>query len=78
MWKVSITINGEQVEINAVRVFPSRNPATNRHNVNFILSGSKKGVRLFCQDREDAATLAKKVREGEITDLTDYPAEWNL
>ena len=75
MREVSVMINGEIVKINMVRVFNARNPWTDRHSVNFILSGSKKGVRLFCQDSEEAKTLVKKIREGKITDLTDYPAE---
>lgn len=75
MREVSVMINGKIVKINMVRVFYARNPKTDRYSVNFILSGNQNGVRLFCQDSEEAKTLVKKIREGKITDLTDYPAE---
>lgn len=76
--EVIVMINGETLKINALRVFHSRNPKTNRYNVNFMEAGSKKCVRLFCQDGDEAETLAHQICEGKITDLTGYPAKWNL
>lgn len=76
MREVSVVINGEIIKINAVLVFHYMN-LTDRHFVGFREAGSGKCVRLCCRDREDAETLAKKIREGTMADLTDYQAEWN-
>ena len=76
--KVCVTINDENLEINATRVFYGRNPVTNLCSVNFMDVDSKKWIRLFWMGQEEADLLVKKIREGEITDLTGYQAKWNL
>lgn len=76
--KVCVTINDENLEINATLVFCGRNPVTNLCSVNFMDVDSKKWIRLFWMEQEEADLLVKKIREGEITDLTGYQAKWNL
>lgn len=78
MRKVIVMINGENLEINAIRVFYGKNPVTNRCSVNFLDADSGKWIRLFWLEQEEANMLVQKIREGKITDLTDYQAEWNL
>jgi len=76
--KVTVMLEGEKVEINAVRVFYARNPMTHQYHVNFMEVGSEKWVRLYCKDEEEARWLKEKICEGEITDLTGYSAEWSV
>ncbi|MDE6924091.1 MAG: hypothetical protein K2P59_02360 [Acetatifactor sp.] len=80
MPEVSVKVNGENVKMHVERLFHSRNPVTKKHHVNFKEAGSKRGVCLHCRDEEEAEALVRGIREGEITDLTDYHAEfhsWN-
>ena len=78
MQELIVIIDGEAVKINAIRVFRWRNPKTNRHGVAFMEAGTEKWVRMFCRNEEEADTLTEKICEGKVTDLTVYPAEWNL
>ena len=34
------------------------------------------GMRLFWLEQEEADILVQKIQNGEITDLTEYHAEW--
>lgn len=77
MPEVSVKVNGETVKMHVERLFRSRNPVTKKHYVNFKEAGSKRGVRLLCRDEEEAEALVRGIREGEITDLTGYNAEYN-
>lgn len=77
MPKVIVLLDGNRRTVQASLVFPSRNPATGAHNVNFRYThaGRRRYVQLFCQSREEAETLSAAIREGRVTDLTAYPAE---
>lgn len=75
--KVTVAIDGVNLEINAIRVFYGRNPNTNQCGVNFLDVDSEKWVRLFWLDQEEAALLVQEIREGKITDLTGYQAKWH-
>lgn len=77
MPKVTVLLDGNRRTVQASLVFPSQNPATGAHNVNFRYThaGRRRYVQLFCQSREEAETLSAAIREGRVTDLTAYPAE---
>ncbi len=74
--KVIVTINGENLEINATRVFRGMNPTTGRCSVAIMDADSEKWLWLFWLEQEEADILVQKIRNGEITDLTGYHAEW--
>lgn len=44
------------------------------HFVSFMDVDTEKWVRLICQDQEEAEKLTQKILEGNIADLTTYPA----
>ena len=76
--RVTVMIDGRKEEISASRVFYGKNPRTQQCNINIMEAGSEKWLRLtHCKDEEEARSLTEKVRGGEVTDLTVYPAEWN-
>ena len=77
MPKVTVLLDGNRRTVQASLVFPSRNPATGAHNVNFRYAhaGRRRYVQLFCQSREEAEALSTAIREGRVIDLTAYPAE---
>ena len=76
--RVTVMIDGRKEEISASRVFYGKNPRTQQCNINIMEAGSEKWLRLTpCKDEEEARSLTEKVRGGEVTDLTVYPAEWN-
>ena len=77
MKEVDVKLDGQVVQLKIRRAFHSRNPLTSRYYVNLMEAGHERGIRLCCRGREDAEMLTKKIREGKITDLTGYPAEWN-
>ncbi len=76
--EVRVKIDEEIMDVRVSRVFCSRNPRGVQYNVNLMLAGSNKGIRLYCKTEEDAKLLVQRIREGQITDLTDYPAKWNF
>ena len=78
MQEVIVLIHGERMRLQAVRAFHWKTPKTDRYGVGFMAADREKWVRLSCPDGQEAAkTLAQKIRDGTITDLTAYPAEWN-
>lgn len=76
MYELTVKVNEKIVKVNVIRVFRSQNPFTNQYNVNLMLEKSRKGVWLFFENQEEADTLVQKIRDGEITDLTEYKAMW--
>ena len=74
--KVIVTIDGGNLEINAIRVFRGMNPTTGRCSVIMMDADSEKWLWLFWLEQEEAGILVQKIQEGEITDLTGYHAEW--
>ncbi|MDE7200828.1 MAG: hypothetical protein K2O91_02750 [Lachnospiraceae bacterium] len=81
MQKVTIKIDGSEQEVNVLRVFHGRNPATQRYGVYLTYTnkiGKQRHVRLFCEEEYlegPARELAQNIREGKITDLTGYLTE---
>lgn len=75
--KVRVKTSEETINVKVIKVFCSKNPITLQNNVNLILADSKKGIRLYCETDEDAKSLVGRIREGKVSDLTDYPAKWN-
>ena len=77
MPKVTVLLVVNRRTVQASLVFPSRNPATGPHTVNFRYAhaGRRRYVQLFCQSREEAEARSAAIREGRVTDLTAYPAE---
>ncbi|EAC9051227.1 hypothetical protein KW11_02955 [Listeria monocytogenes] len=73
MQEVTIKLNEELKTINVSLVFASKNPQTNQTNVNLSYSekDEQKWLRLFCAE-EDIETLIPGIREGKITDLSQY------
>lgn len=80
MGELIVKIEGSIEKIKATSIFNSRNPKTKRHNVNLYDTEEKwqKWVQLFCENEEEARTLAEDIREGKISDLTGYLAERRL
>lgn len=80
MREVILMISGNTIKINMSRVFCGKNPRTEKYSVYIMDDDNEKEVRLFCKDQynhEEAAALVQKIRDGKITDLTGYLAEWN-
>lgn len=77
MPEVTLLLDGNRRTVQAELIFPSRNPATGAHNVNFRYThaGRRRYVQIFCASREEAETLAAALREGRVTDLTACRAE---
>lgn len=75
--KVCVKIGEDIINTKVTMVFRSVNPRTLQNNVNLMREGSIKGIRLYCGNEEEAKALVGKILEGMVTDLTDYPAEWN-
>lgn len=77
--KVIVMIGGKKEELNAVRVFYGKNPMTHLCNINLMEAGSEKWVQIeTCTDATEARQITEKINGSEITDLTSYPAEWNI
>lgn len=73
MQEVTIKLNEELKTINVSLVFASKNPQTNQTNVNLSYSekDEQKWLQLFCAE-EEIETLIPGIREGKITDLSQY------
>ncbi|OFF82308.1 hypothetical protein BJM33_09930 [Listeria monocytogenes] len=73
MQEVTIKLNEELKTINVSLVFASKNPQTNQTNVNLSYSekDEQKWLQLFCAE-EEIETLFPGIREGKITDLSQY------
>lgn len=83
MQEIIIKIGGITEKINPSMVFHSRNPMTGRFGVNiyYTQDETEKWIQLFCQEEsteEPAKTLSTNIREGNISDLTEYLAERRL
>lgn len=81
MGEVILRINEQNVKLNVSLVFYGRNPMTKRYMVCISDQAVGKQVRLFCEDpfdQNEANALVQKIREGKISDLTGYLAEWNF
>lgn len=81
MQKVTIKIDGAEQEVNVLNVINCKNPATQRWGVILAYTnkiGKRRQVQLFCEEEylaEPARELAQNIREGKITDLTEYLTE---
>ncbi|EGP8578142.1 hypothetical protein I0Q70_002751, partial [Listeria monocytogenes] len=66
-------LNEELKTINVSLVFASKNPQTNQTNVNLSYSekDEQKWLQLFYVE-EEIETLIPGIREGKITDLSQY------
>lgn len=73
--EVDVKLDGQTVKIKIRRAFHARNPRTSQYHVNLMEVSLERGVRLCCQDREEAETLTKKSAKVKITDLTACPSE---
>ncbi|UHP11192.1 hypothetical protein LAX80_005275 [Listeria marthii] len=73
MQEVIIKLNEELKTINVSLVFASKNPKTMKSNVNLSYSEKEeqKWIQLFCAE-EEMETLIPEIREGKITDLSQY------
>ncbi|EOW3719384.1 hypothetical protein ACPXNX_000169 [Listeria monocytogenes] len=73
MQEVTIKLDEELKTINVSLVFASKNPQTNQTNVNLSYSekDEQKWLQLFCVE-EEIETLIPGIREGKITDLSQY------
>ncbi|EAD2743198.1 hypothetical protein D3Y01_03220 [Listeria monocytogenes] len=73
MQEVTIKLNEELKTINVSLVFASKNPQTNQTNVNLSYSekDEQKWLQLFYVE-EEIETLIPGIREGKITDLSQY------
>ncbi|MBK3681923.1 hypothetical protein JJD55_04435 [Listeria monocytogenes] len=73
MQEVTIKLNEELKTINVSLVFASKNPQTNQTNVNLSYSekNEQKWLQLFYVE-EEIETLIPGIREGKITDLSQY------
>ncbi|EAF4500577.1 hypothetical protein CY659_02900 [Listeria monocytogenes serotype 4b] len=73
MQEVTIKLNEELKTINVSLVFASKNPQTNQTNVNISYSekDEQKWLQLFYVE-EEIETLIPGIREGKITDLSQY------
>ncbi|MBC2329258.1 hypothetical protein [Listeria swaminathanii] len=73
MQEVIIKLNEELKTINVSLVFASKNPKTMKSNVNLSYSEKEeqKWIQLFCAE-EEMETLIPGIREGKITDLSQY------
>ncbi|EDN8007780.1 hypothetical protein GR159_02790 [Listeria monocytogenes] len=73
MQEVTIKLNEELKTINVSLVFASKNPQTNQTNVNLSYSekDEQKWLLLFYVE-EEIETLIPGIREGKITDLSQY------
>ncbi|EMK1171661.1 hypothetical protein V8L55_000617 [Listeria monocytogenes] len=73
MQEVTIKLNEELKTINVSLVFASKNPQTNQTNVNLSYSekDEQKWLQLFYVE-EEIETLIPRIREGKITDLSQY------
>ncbi|EIF2210942.1 hypothetical protein LD290_000196 [Listeria monocytogenes] len=73
MQEVTIKLNEELKTINVSLVFASKNPQTNQTNVNlsYLEKDEQKWLQLFCSE-EEIETLIPGIREGKITDLSQY------
>ncbi|EBF5122560.1 hypothetical protein FHZ91_11720 [Listeria monocytogenes] len=73
MQEVTIKLNEELKTINVSLVFASKNPQTNQTNVNLSYSekNEQKWLQLFCAE-EEIERLIPGIREGKITDLSQY------
>ncbi|EHM8322481.1 TPA: hypothetical protein ACSY8S_03160 [Listeria monocytogenes] len=73
MQEVTIKLNEELKTINVSLVFASKNPQTNQTNVNLSYSekDEQKWLQLFYVE-EEIETLISGIREGKITDLSQY------
>ncbi|ECK8166705.1 hypothetical protein FR204_03365 [Listeria monocytogenes] len=73
MQEVTIKLNEELKTINVSLVFASKNPQTNQTNVNLSYSekDEQKWLQLFYVE-EEIETLITGIREGKITDLSQY------
>ncbi|AEO38667.1 TPA: hypothetical protein MPW84_002523 [Listeria monocytogenes] len=73
MQAVTIKLNEELKTINVSLVFASKNPQTNQTNVNLSYSekDEQKWLQLFYVE-EEIETLIPGIREGKITDLSQY------
>lgn len=83
MQELIVKIDETIEKINASMVFHSKNPATCRFGVNiyYTENGKEKWVQIFCEDvytEEPAKKLSTEIREGKISDLTNYMAERRL
>lgn len=74
--EVRVKIGEEILEKNVRMVFHSRNPMLHQYHVNLRDISNNRWIRLYCKNEEEAGMLAQEIREGKITDLTGYPAEW--
>ncbi|EIY1721251.1 hypothetical protein MMG45_000009 [Listeria monocytogenes] len=73
MQEVTIKLYEELKTINVSLVFASKNPQTNQTNVNLSYSekDEQKWLQLFYVE-EEIETLIPGIREGKITDLSQY------
>ncbi|ECC0342686.1 hypothetical protein FMU97_02880 [Listeria monocytogenes] len=73
MQEVTIKLNEELKTINVSLVFASKNPQTNQTNVNlsYLEKDEQKWLQLFYVE-EEIETLIPGIREGKITDLSQY------
>ncbi|EMZ8636487.1 hypothetical protein ABE806_000566 [Listeria monocytogenes] len=73
MQEVTIKLNEELKTIKVSLVFASKNPQTNQTNVNLSYSekDEQKWLQLFYVE-EEIETLIPGIREGKITDLSQY------
>ncbi|HHB1752524.1 TPA: hypothetical protein ACN9NP_000626 [Listeria monocytogenes] len=73
MQEVTIKLNEELKTINVSLVFASKKPQTNQTNVNLSYSekDEQKWLQLFYVE-EEIETLIPGIREGKITDLSQY------
>ncbi|MDT0002744.1 hypothetical protein QJV14_02915 [Listeria cossartiae subsp. cayugensis] len=73
MQEIIIKLDDELKTINVSLVFASKNPQTKQSSVNLSYSENEeqKWIQLFCAE-EEIETLIPGIREGKITDLSQY------
>ena len=76
--KVRVKTDEDIINVKVTKVFRSVNPITFQNNVNLMLEGSGKGIRLYCGTEEDAKALVGEILEGKAADLTEYTEKWNM